>query len=730
MARNCFKESGMHKVRIRLIGNRESTSRQYNMPTATEVAALIVGDLNDTNVESDVIIEHKRDGLKRISDLHPSFMAIQYPVLFPYGEDGFYLGIPYKSNNERRQTKRLCVTMREYYAFRIQQRQNESESLIRGGRLFQQFLVDAYTTIEEDRLRWIRNHQPRLRAELYKGLRDAVVRGDTTPASVGRRIVLPSSFTGGIYGAELSRCNDYIVIAAINAIEFQKRGLAHAHILLWLHQSDKYPTPYDIDKIISAEIPDVKNDVAAYAVVLNRENVETTMFTQWMQTNAVSKDAQNLTFAEFPTRFVWNQKDKIWQPRKKGKCIGRIFYAHPTSGERLLDGDKEWHDAINEASHWANAAQLRELFATLLLFCEISNPLELWERNWRRLSDDILYRQRKALEYAELQLNDYQIENYTLFDIESILVRSGKSLKDFKPLPLPGVALLKQLKNQLIREETLYDKEQLRTEHTKLLGGTGKTYVYRTIIARLRSEGRIVLAVASSGIAALILEGGRTAHSRFEILLNLLENSTCGIKQGTQLADLIKQASLIICDEAPMYHRHAFEAVDRSLKDILRFDDPTSSEKPFGGKTILLGGDFRHILPVVPKGGSQDTVLASVNNSYLLVQYKGGDNPIGEIVSSTYPSFHNSYKDPQYLQERVILAPKNHSVDDTNSHTLQIVPGQEHTYLSSDSICKASSNVADQNMLYPVEFLNTLQFPGLLNHKLHMKIGVPIMEFL
>ncbi|XP_077219789.1 uncharacterized protein LOC143853982 [Tasmannia lanceolata] len=402
---------------------------------------------------------------------------------------------------------------------------------------------------------------------------------------------------------------------------------------------------------------------------------------------------------------------------------------------RLLDGDKEWHDAINEASHWASAAQLRELFATLLLFCEISNSLELWERNWRRLSDDILYRQGKALEYAELQLNDYQIENYTLFDIESIL----DYIVDAVTTKKGGFFFV-------------YGH-----------GGTGKTYVYRTIIARLRSEGRIVLAVASSGIAALILEGGRTTHSRFEIPLNLLENSTCGIKQGTQLADLIKQASLIICDEAPMHHRHAFEAVDRSLKDILRFDDPTSSEKPFGGKTILLGGDFRHILPVVPKGGRQDTMLASVNNSYLLAQYKvftlkqnmrlnqnsfdsntsesisefskwvldigdgkiptilregeiesslikipdhlliqGGDNPIGEIVSSTYPSFHNSYKDPQYLQERVILTPKNHSVDDTNSHTLQIVPGQEHTYLSSDSICKASSNVADQNMLYPV----------------------------
>ncbi|XP_077242429.1 uncharacterized protein LOC143882934 [Tasmannia lanceolata] len=892
--------------------------------------------------------------------------------------------------------------MREYYAFKIQQRQNESQTLILGGRLFQQFLVDAYTSIEEERLRWIWNNQTQLRAELYKGLRDAVVRGDTTPASVGRRIVLPSSFTGGPrylvqnYQDAMTICKwagnpdlfitftanpkrpevqyfldqitgqksedrpdikcrvlkikldqlmrDLIhgqhfgkVMAAIYTIEFQKRGLPHAHILLWLHQSDKYPTPNDIDKIISAEIPDDVNDSTAYAagaefmlhgpcgaanrnapcmtrdnycskkfpkkfynetslsedgfpvyrrrdndrfvrkgdikldnkyVVphnvdlivkyqshinvewcnrsrsikylfkyiskgqddndsgrrhFKRENVETTMFTQWMHTNFVSEDARNLTFAEFPTKFVWNKKDKIWQRRKRGKCIGRLFYAYPTSGESFylrmllnivkgpqnfeeirtvngvihdtfksacyslgfLDGDKEWHDAINEASHWANAGQLRELFATLLLFCEISNPLELWERHWRVLSDDIQYRQCDAFQFADLQLNDYQIQNYTLFEIESILLRNGKSLKDFKPLPQPDATLLKQLKNRLIREETskkggfffVYGHE-----------GTGKTYVYKTIIARLRSEGRIVLVVPSSGIAALILQGGQTVHSRFKIPINLQENSTCGIKQGTQLVDLITQASLIIWDEAPMHHRHAFEAVDRSLKDILRFDDPSSCVKSFGGKTVLLGGDFRQILPVVLKGGRQEIVLASINNSYLWNQCKvfalkknmrlnhnsfdidtsesisefskwvldigdrnipiismeegiesslikipdhlliyGGDNSIAEIISTTYPSFHNWYKDPQYLQERAILTPKNYSVDEINSFMLHIVPGDELTYLSSDSICKASLNVADQEMLYPIEFLNTLKFPRLPNHKLHLKIGVPIM---
>ena len=70
-------------------------------------------------------------------------------------------------------------------------------------------------------------------------------------------------------------------------------------------------------------------------------------------------------------------------------------------------------------------------------------------------------------------------------------------------------------------------------------GGTGKTFLWSTIIAKLQSEGRIVLFVASSGIASLLIEGGRTAHSRFKIPIDVNEFSCCDIKQNTYLAELI-----------------------------------------------------------------------------------------------------------------------------------------------------------------------------------------------
>ena len=109
--------------------------------------------------------------------------------------------------------------------------------------------------------------------------------------------------------------------------------------------------------------------------------------------------------------------------------------------------------------------------------------------------------------------------------------------------------------------------------------GAGKTYLWKTLIACLHSQGKIVLVVVSSGIAALRLPSGRTAHSRFQIPIIVTEESTYGIKQGTHIAELMTKVSLIIWDEARMAHRNCFEVVDRSLRDLLRFTDINSANK-------------------------------------------------------------------------------------------------------------------------------------------------------
>ncbi|XP_016546377.1 uncharacterized protein LOC107846526 [Capsicum annuum] len=103
-------------------------------------------------------------------------------------------------------------------------------------------------------------------------------------------------------------------------------------------------------------------------------------------------------------------------------------------------------------------------------------------------------------------------------------------------------------------------------------GGTSKTFIWRTLSSGIQSRGDIVLTIASSGIASLLLSGGQTSHSRFAIYLNPTEDATCNIKQGSPLAKLIIKTKLIIWDEAPMMHSYYFEAVDQTFRDILRFE--------------------------------------------------------------------------------------------------------------------------------------------------------------
>ncbi|XP_048620012.1 ATP-dependent DNA helicase pif1-like [Brassica napus] len=312
-------------------------------------------------------------------------------------------------------------------------------------------------------------------------------------------------------------------------------------------------------------------------------------------------------------------------------------------------------------------------------------------------------------------------------------------------------------------------------------GGTGKTYLYRTLIASLRSTGKVVIPVATAGIAALLLPGGRTAHSRFKLPLTLDDHSMCNIHRGSSLATLLSKADLIIWDEAPMAHRHAFETLDRSLRDLLSHEDPLSADKPFGGKTVLLGGDFRQILPVVPHGKRSDTVLASLSKSYLWnlakvftlsinmrlrqedkdfakwilevgdgdaetidshkVKHDDGDQIIVDesflipksdfphevLASAAYPNFLHNYRNKDYLRERAVLTPTNSTIHEVNSYLLSQVPSQAREYLSSDSVEVEATPDDDWTRNYPQEYLNSLEFPGLPNHRLCLKVGAPVM---
>lgn len=144
-------------------------------------------------------------------------------------------------------------------------------------------------------------------------------------------------------------------------------------------------------------------------------------------------------------------------------------------------------------------------------------------------------------------------------------------------------------------------------------GGTGKTFLLNLIFASLRKNGEIALTPASSGIAATLLDGGRTAHSTFKLPLNIatVENPSCNITKHSGDGQVLKQCKLIVWDECTMAHRKSLKALDATLRDLK--DNPNL----MGGIVVLLAGDFRQILPVVKNGTPAQELDACLKQSHV-----------------------------------------------------------------------------------------------------------------
>ncbi|WOG83732.1 hypothetical protein DCAR_0102910 [Daucus carota subsp. sativus] len=924
--RDRYKESEVIPGKLRLIANRDTDGRESNVPTnAYDFAGLVA---NSNLADDRDILVHPHDGvLHRISVLHPCYMSLQYPLLFPWGEDGFRIDILHSGISAKSGNKRDVVTIREYYCYRLQYRDAEGHTLIGGGRLFLQFVVDAWACIEHTRLTWVLTHQTILRSDLYNNVVDSVNKGDTNASTIGKRIVLPSSFTGSPrymqqnyqdcmaicrkfgspdlfitftcnpqwpeikeYCDKVPHCipadrpdvmarvfkiklellledltDNHVlgkVIGVAYTIEFQKRGLPHAHIIVWLEESDKCHSTDDIDQLICAEIPDKESDEIGYdavsrhmihgpcgaynidcpcmkdgkctkyypkeftnettidsngypvyrrrddkhtvhfkekdieidnrflfyisvieyncmgcnstyltyfycisisrfvvpynrgllvkyqahiniewcnqgrlikymfkyvnkgpdratvvvetadAVVTNatkqyvnineveeyvscrylssaeacwrifefpihhhkpvviklvfhleneqqvyfredetlttvvdRIDPNATMFIQWFRVNREDPAARELTFVEFPEKYFWDNTGKIWQRRKKKMCvIGRMVYVHPTAGERfylrmllnivkgatsfedvrtvngvvyntykeacfhhgLLECDDEWHTAITDASTHQTGAQLRELFVTLLLFCDISDVRALWDKHWKSFSDDIEHRQRKHFPNRAFVINDEQLESLTLYDVDLQLRKRGKTLADFPTLPKLDRDLQRQSTNTLLYEENMYD-------------------------------------------------------------------------------------------------RHALAQV------------------PYADWVVSVGDG---VVPTVPSVEGNEPCWIEIPSELNL---DPGDDGKKAIIDAVYDELCNSSNDSGYFRDRAILTPLNEDVDLINKEVMKRFTGQSKIYRSVDSVCKSTVNYESMESMYTPEYLNSLRIAGVPNHQLELKIGAPIV---
>ncbi|CAN0837250.1 ATP-dependent DNA helicase PIF1 [Linum grandiflorum] len=494
--------------------------------------------------------------------------------------------------------------------------------------------------------------------------------------------------------------------------------------------------------------------------VINRPGVEKTMLTEWFTLNRTSPSARKYLYSEITHAYVWDKDFSMWTPRKKGFVIGRIASVPPRTDVFL--------------------PLIRSTYVSLLMFCQVASPIALFNQWWPSMSDDFRHQLEQLSENPHPNPLPDVLCNQVLAVLQTLLHSYSTTLSNFG---LPSPTNL-ELAYDCTREETTYNicrsslnshqqkahdavMELLENNLGKLFflyghGGTGKTYLYNCILAKVRSQRKIALVVASSGIAATLLPGGVTAHSRFKIPIEVDHSSTCMIKKGTALAQLIQETTLIVWDEAPMVHRLSFEAVDRTICDIMNQPTTGPDYKPFGGKTVLLGGDFRQTLPVVTDGGREDNINASLTRSYLwsyctLLElhtnmriHQSGDarlpkqqpdnnmpsdwitipkcfiippssNSIAALVDRVYPSLANAYNDMAYIRSRAIVTPTNLMAATINDYILDRLPGRPKIYLSSDSLTTPGPNQFQLDMQYPTEFLNGLSFKGMPEHQLKFK---------
>jgi len=312
-------------------------------------------------------------------------------------------------------------------------------------------------------------------------------------------------------------------------------------------------------------------------------------------------------------------------------------------------------------------------------------------------------------------------------------------------------------------------------------GGSGKTFLYEALLHFARGEGWPALACAWSGIAATLLEKGRTCHSRFGLPVPLPRDAvSSSISAQSGRAEVLRASRLLLWDEAPMAPKEALDAVDRLLRDLMN-----SPDLPFGGKILVMGGDFRQVLPVMPHCSREDVVSHSLKESPLwrgnkvkiialrknmraraadnawreyLLQVGDGEVPIVEdlgpnvirlpdsiaapptwtvedLVTHTYPKLavmsqtilreENREEDMAYFCERAILSPRNVDVDALNAEILALFPDSTKTvYYSVDSIDAATPA---EELLWPLDFLNSLTVSGLPPHELRLCPGVVVM---
>ncbi|GJV34720.1 ATP-dependent DNA helicase PIF1-like protein [Tanacetum coccineum] len=526
---------------------------------------------------------------------------------------------------------------------------------------------------------------------------------------LGKRIVLPRTFTGSPrymmqnYKDAMAICRAYGNPDLFITFTSNQKWPELAEILNYFPGQKAHDRPEVGTSVFKIKLTELLNELIKKHVfgeshteslhaLLQREGIDVTMFTDWFEMNKRDPAARILTYAEIPKYYVWHEQTKLWKLRKQIKCIGRITYSSPASSKRyylrmllnvvrgvqgfeelmtvnnricptfkesyfaysLLNDDKEWTKAISEASLWALGPQLRDIFVTMLLFCDI--------------------------------------RNYCLLEIQDLLHRYGRSLEDFKDLPWSDPSLLTNMDNRLIREALDFDiKKQVKI----------RTYD----CARGRLFRNCFLAPPGRKKKPTFWWHDRSAKRRLQAKPLVIPKAK---------RPKIVQACI---NRSGLWKYCKVFTLTRSMRVNEYFTNGAldASKQEFNRWVLAMGDE--NLLAKIKEGEDEPTWI-EIPERFLIKQW---DTSIEQIVAETYPDFTSRQIDEEYLKERAILTPINEDADAINEFMFKKLSGEVVTYNSVDEICKASTDNIDQHQLYPVEFLNSLNFLGMPPHELCLK---------
>ena len=542
--------------------------------------------------------------------------------------------------------------------------------------------------------------------------------------------------------------------------------------------------------------------------------------------NSEDEYAHQYLYIDIPKHYTWNYSNHTWEPRKQreDKVVVRMNTVSLNDPERfavrlllshrkgcksyedlrtingttystfmetckvlkLLDDQNIWDDTMREASMTKMPDQLRQLFVIIITQNEGVDTIMLWNNHKQKLSEDFFINliSNQRTETISLEKKHQMAEQKAYVEINKMMEALNVSLTTHN-LILPteegieydNIFQMMEEEMESVSEliQTLNEKQRLafdeimsginKPDGQKLFfidgpGGSGKTYLYNVLMKQFEQMGKKVLPLAFTGIASTLLKNGRTIHSTFKFELQSDKFTQCHIDPYSSDSDIFREIDVIIIDEISMVNKYLFEAINSFMQTCNR------NEFLFGGKTVIVGGDFRQTLPILSMNSSSCEIVSCCANKSLLWNnftsftltanmrssnqtkfndwlLQIGNGSIGEPLNEKDDDFktvplkfgkHSTdlVKDvfgdninkltKEELGSRVILMTTNAQSRLLNNEISEKLNGEFREYPSVDKC----DNKNDSE-IFTTEFLNKLEVPSLPPHILKLKVGQIVM---